>query len=92
MVPKTLSQGVIRQDDDESPLNSLQLSDTAASSLLFKPLKELLRHYLFHDNEEVEMAVCERLQMQKSCFYMVKIFKIAPRRKNANISREVYGE
>jgi len=39
-----------------------------------------MKGYLFHNNEEVQMALHEWLQMQKPYFFMT-IFKLLPRWK-----------
>jgi hypothetical protein len=46
---------------------------------LFGPLKQHLGGRLFHNNEEVEIAVDEWLRMQKPNFYRDGIFKLVPR-------------
>jgi hypothetical protein len=46
---------------------------------LFAPLKQQLAGHRFHNNEEVEMAVREWLQMQKPDFCCDGIFKLVPR-------------
>jgi hypothetical protein len=55
---------------------------------LFGPLKQHLGGQWFHNNEEVEGAVCEWLQMQEPNFCCSGIFKLMPRRdKCINVLR-----
>jgi hypothetical protein len=46
---------------------------------LFGPLKQHLGGRRFHNNEEVEMAVCQWLQKQEPDFNRDEIFKRLPR-------------
>jgi hypothetical protein len=82
------------QDDNAAHTHSpritafffFQYESFAPFMLLFGPLKQRIEAYRFHDYEEVEMAVCEWLQMQKICFYCDGILKSPQDETNAKMS------
>ena len=57
------------------------------SLMQFRPLKQHLGGHRFHDNEEVEVAVCERMRKQRPCFSCSRKFMLC--QDNVNESLEL---
>lgn len=74
----SLLQGVILRHDDANPRSArwtrvdavISLGACGPSILLFGPLKRHFGGHWFHSGEEVQMGICEWLQMQEPNFLL----------------------